>query len=118
VRIDGGTELSAGAFEVMALGPEAFVESARRAVAAMRLPVRVTVALDGNRLVVTVERLGRSVLRYDLDRRGTGFTARLSSRQIAPLHLPFGDDFLDTVTRVLHRVAGETGPSGGEAPHP
>ena len=110
MRADGGTELPGGSFEVRAMDPEGFVESARRAVATMRLPVRVTLTLEGDSLIVAVERLGRSVLRYDLDRHGTGFTARLRSRKVAPLHRPFGNDFLETVTRVLGQVAGGSAP--------
>lgn len=106
MRADGRV----GSFEVTAMGPEAFVESARRAVAAMGLGVKVSVSLDGEQLVVAVERLGRSVLRYDLIPNRNGFAARLRSRRIAPMHLPFSDDFLETLTRVLSQVAGDGSP--------
>jgi hypothetical protein len=80
----------------------------------MDLAVKVKITLAGDQLVVAVERLGSSVLRYDLIPSGNGFAARLRSRRVAPLHLPFEREFRDVLARIVERVAGGTDPGDEE----
>ena len=110
MRVDRGADRRRGSFEVTGMGPLAFVASVRRAVAAMDLPVGVSVELEGGQLVISIDRLGRSVLRYDLLPCADGFTARLRSRRLAPLHLPFGEEYRETVATILERVIEEAAP--------
>jgi hypothetical protein len=106
VRVDGKTNGRQVSFEVPGMAPEAFVEAVRRAIEGMELGARVSLALQGGQLVVSIERFGRSEIRYDLVPMHDGFRALLRSRRVAPLHLAFAADFGKTVVRLVEQVAG------------
>ena len=105
MSVDGGARGSSAAFEVDGMTPGAFVAALRHELAGEDLAVKVSASLGPEVLLVTVEGLGRSVLRYDLIPRQDGFSARLRSQRVAPLHLPFRRQFEERLGRLLARVS-------------
>ena len=91
-------------FEVDGSTPERFVAVVDRSLEKNGLSDYVSVAVDGEDMVVRIRWLGTSELRYRTRSTEGGFRAELQRQRVAPLHGAFQARFEERFEEVLSSV--------------
>ena len=70
-------------------------------------PVKATVSVQGNRLLVKVSKMGTSTLYFGVEVRGGGTNLTFQGKDVATFHKPFISDVEDMIEELVERCGGE-----------
>ena len=97
-------------FEVADASPEDFVDRVAAMILTRGLAEYVSVALEGDQLLVSFRWMGTSRLHYRLEPAAGGFRATLTATRLAPVHAPFRGRFEGQLESVLSELGARLEP--------
>lgn len=93
-------------FDILDSSPESFAERAARELRARGYDDVVSLRLDGFRLWVWFDKMGRTELVYRLCPMDGGFSAELEGQKLATFHAPFVAAFESQFEEVINGAGG------------